>query len=282
MSATPATTAAAAAGWDCHAHVFGPYARYPLAAERAYTPPEAPEAAYLAHLDALGLAHGVLVHPSAYGVDHELVSDTLAARPSLRGVLVAQPHTLPSLKGLRQKGVRALRYSARGGAASNFAGSANFEELEAMAADLADAGLHAELWTDRHILPGIADRIRALPVPVVIDHMAGFDATAGIDEPGFRCLLDLLAEGRVWVKLCAYRNLLAITDRSGWADVLTPFQQALQQANAAQLVWGSDWPYLNVKEPPRGDFLLRLMHDSVGDTEVAQGILVDNPGRLYG
>jgi len=288
MSTQPAdrtatdASASANAGWDCHAHVFGPYDRYPLAAERGYTPPEASLPDYLAHLASPGLGHGVLVHPSAYGVDHALVLDTLARQPTLRGVLVAQPHTLPSLQGLREKGVRALRYSARGGAASNFAGSATFDELETMAPALADAGLHAELWTDRHILPGIADRIRALPVPVVIDHMAGFDATAGIDEPGFRCLLDLLAEGRVWVKLCAYRNLLAITDRSGWAEVLAPFQQALQQANAAQLVWGSDWPYLNVKEPPQGGWLLRLLHDSVGDMAIERGILQDNPVRLYG
>jgi predicted TIM-barrel fold metal-dependent hydrolase len=276
----------ASGGWDCHAHVFGPYDRYPLAEGRAYTPPEAPPDAYLAHLDALGLARGVLVHPSAYGLDHRRVLDILAARPQLRGVLVSppagQPGALPSLAGLRERGVRALRYSARGGAASNFAGSAAFEELEAMAGALADAGLHAELWTDRHILPGIADRIRALPVPVVIDHMAGFDVAAGIDEPGFRCLLDLLAEGRAWVKLCAYRNLLALPDRGRWAEALAPYQQALQRAHPEHLVWGSDWPYLNVKEPPSGDFLLRLLHASVGDAAIARTILRDNPARLYG
>ena len=268
-------------GWDCHAHVFGPYDRYPLAEGRAYTPPEAPQDAYLTHLHSLDLGHGVLVHPSAYGVDHALVLDTLAARPQLRGVLVARPGALPSLRGLRDRGVRALRYSAKGGAA-NFAGSADFDDLQAMAGDLADAGLHAELWTDRQVLPSIADKLRALPVPVVIDHMAGFDAAAGIDEPGFRCLLDLLAEGRVWLKLCAYRNLLSITDRSRWAEVLTPFQQALQQAAPQHLVWGSDWPYLNVKEPPSGAFLLQLLHDAVGDEAIARGILVDNPARLYG
>ena len=37
-------------GWDCHAHLFGPYDRYPLAADRSYTPPEATAAQYLALL----------------------------------------------------------------------------------------------------------------------------------------------------------------------------------------------------------------------------------------
>ena len=58
-----------------------------------------------------------------------------------------------------------------------------------LAADLADAGLHAELWTDCKVLPDIAARLRTLPIEVVIDHMGGFDVSAGIDEPGFRCLL---------------------------------------------------------------------------------------------
>ena len=54
-------------GWDCHAHLFGPYRRYPLAAERSYTPPEADIDAYLAQLAGLGLGHGVLVQPRSVG-----------------------------------------------------------------------------------------------------------------------------------------------------------------------------------------------------------------------
>ena len=70
--------------WDCHAHLFGPYERFPLAPERSYTPPEAIEPQYLALLRRLGLDHGVLVHPSACGDDHSLLLHALAAQPSLR------------------------------------------------------------------------------------------------------------------------------------------------------------------------------------------------------
>ena len=34
----------------------------------------------------------------------------------------------------------------------------------------------------------------------------GFRLRGGVDDDGFRALLSLLASGRVWVKLCAYRN----------------------------------------------------------------------------
>ena len=79
-------------GWDCHAHLFGPYDRYPLAADRSYTPPEAVEAHYLALLSRLGLSHGVLVHPSAYGDDFSLLFDALAAHRRLRGVILSLIH----------------------------------------------------------------------------------------------------------------------------------------------------------------------------------------------
>lgn len=270
-----------ASGWDCHAHLFGPYDQYPLAAERSYTPPEALEQQYLDLLARLGLGHGVLVHPSAYGADHRLVLAALAARPQLRGVLVAQPHTLPTLAGLHARGVRALRYSHRGGATANFAGSASFTDLQQMAPALADAGLHAELWTDCKSLPAIADAIRALPVPVVIDHMGMFDVAAGPAEPGFATLCALLQEGRAWVKLCAYRNLLALPARADW-EAGRAFQQALQQANPDQLVWGSDWPHLNVRNPPDTAGLLQLCKDWAGSAAQADKLLVVNPQRLYG
>ncbi|WP_137918696.1 amidohydrolase family protein [Hydrogenophaga sp. 2FB] len=267
--------------WDCHAHLFGPYADYPLAAERTYTPPEALERQYAALLERLGMAHGVLVHPSAYGTDYRRVLAALAARPQWRGVLVAQANTALNLKDLRSKGVRALRYSHRGGAAANFAGSASLDDLIAMAPALADAGLHAELWTDRQVLPAIADTLRSLPVPVVLDHMAGFDVNSGIDEPGFATLLRLLSEGHVWVKLCAYRNLLSLP-MPQWQEAGRVFHQALIQAHADQLVWGSDWPHLNVKPAPDAADLLALFKDWTGDASVVDRILGENPARLYG
>lgn len=264
-------------GWDCHAHLFGPYAKYPLAADRSYTPPEALEDQLQAMLASLGLSHGVLVHPSAYGENYARVLDALAAHPNLRGVLVAQANTSLELGGLRERGVRALRYSHRGGAAANFAGSATIEDLQQMTTRLADAGLHAELWTDCSVLPDIAPVLRATPFPVVIDHMGGFDVAAGVDAPGFRCLLDLLAEGHIWVKLSVYRNLLKEPSLEGGR----PFHQAMLEANAEQLVWGSDWPHLRIDPWPDTVSLLDLMKAWTPEQRLLDAILLDNPRRLY-
>jgi predicted TIM-barrel fold metal-dependent hydrolase len=264
-------------GWDCHAHLFGPYERFPLAADRSYTPPEAIEPQYLALLARLGLKHGVLVHPSAYGDDHSLLLHALEARPELRGVVVVRPGNPLPLSGLRQRGVRAARFSHRSGAGANFAGSASLDDLRILAPALADAGLHAELWTDCRALVDIADELQRLPVPVVIDHMGGFDAKAGVDTPGFRALLRLLESGKAWVKLCAYRNLLNEPD---W-EVGRAFQQQMVAANPQRLLWGSDWPYLRVTPAPDPVQLLDMFMDWAGSDEVVRQVLTENPQRLY-
>ncbi|MEO8153236.1 MAG: amidohydrolase family protein [Rhizobacter sp.] len=266
----------AVTGWDCHAHLFGPYDRYPLAPNPSYEPGEATQPQYLAMLQRLGLSHAVLVHPSAYADDHSLLLDALAAQPQWRGVIVARPGQFASFEGLRGKGVRGARFSHRSG--GNFAGSASFADLLEFAPRLADAGLHAELWTDCRALPHIATDLQRLPLPVVIDHMGGFDWRAGVDEPGFRTLLSLLESGKVWVKLCAYRNTLDAPS----AEAARPFHDKMLEANPSQLVWGSDWPHLRVNPAPDAAGLLdRVTAWSAGKAGVQQ-VLVDNPTRLYG
>src|ERR1041384_6861470 len=75
---------------DTHAHVFGPAARFPYAADRSYTPPDAPVEKYLAMLDTLGFARGVLVQGSAHGRDNRAMLNALRLHPKrLRGVTVA-------------------------------------------------------------------------------------------------------------------------------------------------------------------------------------------------
>lgn len=265
-------------GWDCHAHLFGPYDRYPLAADRSYTPPEAVASAYQALLGELDLAHGVLVHPSAYGDDFSLLFDALAAHRNLRGVIVVRANTPPSLQRMRDRGVRAARFSHRSGAGANFAGSACFDDLVALAPSLAAAGLHAELWTDCKALPEIADRLRHLPVQVVIDHMGGFDVNAGIDDPGFRLLLSLVESDAAWVKLCAYRNLLTATD----FELGEPFHRALLRANPERLLWGSDWPHLRVTPRPDAVALLGVFKRWTASETWVEQILARNPSALYG
>ncbi len=60
---------------------------FPYAADRSYTPPDAPLAKYLGMLDTLGFDRGVLVQGSAHGRDNAAMLDALEREPKrLRGV----------------------------------------------------------------------------------------------------------------------------------------------------------------------------------------------------
>ena len=140
-------------GWDCHAHLFGPYVQFPLAGQRSYTPPEATRGQYLAMLERLGLSHGVLVHPSAYGDDFSLLFDALAAQPQLRGVVVTRDATVAQMKAWRAHGVRGARFSHRSGPGANFAGSALLDDLLRLA-DFDPQGAFAAVGSQQTSLAG--------------------------------------------------------------------------------------------------------------------------------
>ena len=270
---TPATTGA----WDCHAHVFGPYEHYPLAANRTYTPPEALTQNYLSLLDQMGIEHGVLVHPSAYGDDYRLLFEAVQSSDRLRGVIVANAKNSLNFSALHDQGIRAARFSHRSGAGNNFVGSATLDDFQSLQSTLANANLHAEVWTDCVALQDIETILMASPVPIVIDHMGGFNPQNGINDVGFQKLLRLLDTGHVWIKLCAYRNLLNEAD---WA-IGQPFMKAMIQQNPDRLVWGSDWPHLRVVPTPHTPDLLNLMKQWCQDKQVIQKILKTNPAALY-
>ena len=127
------------------------------------------------------------------------------------------------------------------------------------------------------MLPEIAERLRRMPVPIVIDHMGGFDVQSGIEDRGFQCLLSLLATGRVWVKLCAYRNLLQAPD----FELGKPFHDALLRANPQRLLWGSDWPHLRVTPAPDAGTLLDTFKRWTASDELVAQVLEVNPAALY-
>lgn len=98
-----------------------------------------------------------------------------------------------------------------------------------------------------------------------------------MDAPGFVALCELLQGDRIWVKLTAYRNLRDASDPNTGA----PFQQRLCAVNPNQLVWGSDWPHLNLQPVPDTAALLAQFRLWCADAALERRILMDNPQRLY-
>jgi 2-pyrone-4,6-dicarboxylate lactonase len=267
---------------DTHAHVFGPAAQFPYADDRSYTPPDAPIEKYLAMLDTVGFARGVLVQGSAHGRDNAAMLDALARHPDrLRGVAVADADTAPAqLRRWNAAGVRGLRFNHffRDGAL-HYRGGVPLEAAKALAPVMADLGWHLQLWIDVKDLPDTIPVLKAIGRPVVIDHMGRTDARAGTATPGFQSLLRLVGDGGCWVKVSgAHRLSQSAPD---YPDA-RPFHEALVRANPERLVWGSDWPHPRIEgEMPDAGRLFELFGQWTPDEMTRRRILVDNPARLY-
>jgi predicted TIM-barrel fold metal-dependent hydrolase len=268
---------------DTHAHVFGPAAQFPYAADRSYTPPDAPLAKYLGMLDTVGFVRGVLVQGSAHGRDNAAMLDALTRTPDrLRGVAVADAGVAPAELGRwHAAGVRGLRFNHffRGGAL-HYRGGVPLDVARAHAPLMAELGWHLQLWIDVKDLPDTIPTLEALGLPVVIDHMGRTDARAGIATPGFQSLLRLVGDGGCWVKVSGAHRLS--TRAPDYPDA-RPFHEALVRANPERLVWGSDWPHPRIEgEMPDAGCLFELFCAWTPDDAVRRRILVDNPAKLYG
>lgn len=267
---------------DCHCHVFGPYDRFPLAAERSYSPPEAPGQLYLDMLARLGVQRGVLVQASAHGLDNAAMLQALSTNPArLRGVaVVAADTSFQQLRALREQGVRGLRLSRllKKDGTPLYQNTVDISALDTLVAPMRELGIHAQLWITLDQLPQLAPVIRTAGIPFVIDHLGRSEPTAGVEDPYFRLMCELVAEGHLWVKLTPYRPS---RQGPGYEDV-RPLHEYLIRVNPQRLLWGSDWPHINLYEPPDAGRLLDLFFEWTPDASIRQAILVDNPAALYG
>jgi predicted TIM-barrel fold metal-dependent hydrolase len=263
--------------------VFGPAAQFPFAADRSYTPPDAPVAKYIAMLDTVGFARGVLVQGSAHGRDNTAMLDALARHPRrLRGVAVADATVTPAeLRRWHGIGVRGLRFNHffRGGSL-HYRGGAPLDAAKALGPMMAELGWHLQLWIDVKDLPDTIPLLRQIGLPVVVDHMGRTDATAGTGTPGFQSLLRCLGSGECWVKLSGAHR---VSQRAPDYEDARPFHEALVRANPERLVWGSDWPHPRMEgEMPDAGHLFELFHAWTPDEATRRRILVANPAKLYG
>lgn len=218
----PARYAVPLGAVDTHAHVIGVPPHHSFVPTRSYTPPEATAESYLAMLDATGMTYGVLVQVSVHGTDNRLLVETLRANPDrLRGIAVVAPDASDRLlRKLKEAGVVGLRLNVL------YGGGVGFDQLESYGALCRDLGWHLQFLVDARDLVPLAGRLGRLPVPFVVDHMGHFPTSRGLDDPGFRTLLSLVADG-AWVKLSgAYRDSV---EEPPYDDT-TSFARALHEA----------------------------------------------------
>jgi predicted TIM-barrel fold metal-dependent hydrolase len=272
---------------DVHNHIVGPQSKYPMAATRTYTPPEASVAQLRALRTQLGVARNVIVQPSFYGFDNSCLVDALKELgPSARGIAVVQQNVSDAeLKRLADAGVTGVRLNlATAGVRDP---KVAIDAVNAFAPRFVPLGWHLQINTGLPVVAAIAQTVADLKVPVVFDHMANLEAEKGMNQRGFGALVDLVKSRNTYVKLSAPYNL---SKRADWSDVV-PLAKALIAAGPDRMLWGTNWPHPG---NARGDIkeitpyqvvdnpaLLKIFAVEAPDAAMRKMILVDTPQRLY-
>jgi predicted TIM-barrel fold metal-dependent hydrolase len=263
---------------DTHAHIIGPYSRFPLSPRRGYTAPEAPVDMYRKMLATLGVERSVIVNVSAHGSDNSVTLDALQQLEGrARGIAILVPDISDAeVQKLVDGGMVGLRLStlSAGGYGTNF--------LDSAIARARDLGWLIQLHlrsTDELI--ALAPKLSVLDIDILIDHLGRPDCGAGVSAPGFQILLSLLRDSdNFWVKICSWYRLSA--SGAPYED-MRPFADALMAARPDRLVWGSNWPHPNFRYAmPNDGVLLDQFMNWAGDGRLRKMIFSDNPARLFG
>ncbi|WP_236844481.1 amidohydrolase [Bordetella sp. 15P40C-2] len=274
---------------DCHVHIIGDRARYPMVGDRHYTPDVACVSNLQQHMDALGLTRAVIVQPSVYGTDNSCMLDALhAMNGAARGVAVLDREAPDALlHAFDACGVRGLRLNLESSGSLDV--TRMREDLQAWAQRLQPLGWHLQVYASLGVIAQAAPVLAELSVPVVLDHFAGVLAGTSLEDANVQTVLRLISTGAAYVKLSAPYRI----DPSQTADeAVTALAAAFIASNPDRVLWASDWPHTN-REPGKSPHEVSA-YRRIGTQKLAQGIdswfadeairqrvLVSNAARLY-
>ena len=281
---TPVNFAVPAHACDCHTHIFGDY---PLFEGRSYTPEFALPNEMSALHRALHIERVVIVTPSIYGTDNASTLQGMKARgKSARGVAVIDDRTTElELDRMHAAGMRGIRLNLNN---SPLTTQTPRQRFEAAVRRMKSRGWHIQMFVGPTVISDIRDLVMASPVPVVFDHFGGANLAAGLAQPGFADLIDLVRSGHAYVKISISGPNIGLPFEGA-----APLAKALIAANAERVLWGTDWPHPNAASgrKPTEVSPLKAVDDGqvlnqlpvwAPDAATRHKILVDNPARLYG
>lgn len=263
---------------DAHCHVFGPANKFPYAADRSYTPPDAP-AENLRRLHAkLGVSRAVIVHASCHGTEMAVTLDAIASsQDRYRGVACVEDGvTDDELGRLHDGGIRGIRFNF----VKHLGGVPDLGVFYRLLARIKPLGWHVVLHFDAEDIVSQSELLGRIDVPFIIDHMGRVKAADGLQQLPFQSLLALYRKNPLaWIKVCGAERVSS--GKRPFLDAV-PFAQILIEEDASRILWGTDWPHPNIsKDMPNDGELVNLFAKICPDPDVQRRILVDNPTRMY-
>lgn len=217
---------------DTHAHVFR--RDLPMAPGGLHVPTHDFDIdAYLAELDAHGVAFASLAAPSFYGTCNDYLLAAIGGRRRLRGSVIVDPTIDPYvLRAMDEDGATGVRLSYRG--MKELPDLTSWENRRFFQR-LADLDWHAHLHIEGQRLPDVLPALQATPVKLVIDHFGRPDPARGEACAGFQAMLRAIDNGRTWVKLSGGFRIAC--------DPAPLAKRLMEIAGPSRLVWGSDCPW---------------------------------------
>lgn len=258
---------------DCHMHLFDD--RVPPVPNAKLRPPNASLADYRQLQERLGVHRMVIVTPSTYGFNNQVLMDgLLASNGNARGVAVIEPTISDDdLQKMHAAGVRGVRINL------SF-GGAGIEYLEPLAARVNELGWHVQFVSPGNALPSLEARLRKLPGNLVIDHLGEVEQPGGLHSEPFKVLQRLLDTDKTWIKLSGAYISSAVGAPS-YGDYGQLAKRLVSQ-RPDRFVWGSDWPHVTEKGAKPDDALLAdLLLEWIPSESVRNQILLLNPSKLY-
>lgn len=265
---------------DCHFHIYGDPAKYPLAPTARNTMHDATLEAMQKLHQALGIERGVICGTTANGTDYAMIMDALKLLgPNYKASAhhsVLDERSDSYLAQMDKAGIRGVRF--------------NFLKMLGRMPDPAqvkhsidrarEIGWYLKIQPDYHEpLESFAPFETIADTQIIIDHFARIPADQSKTGPVMDKVLELLKRGNFWVLLSnGYKQS---REDYPWNDLL-PAARTLIEAAPDRLIWASDWPHTFHEVPPPNDGdLYNAFHRWTSETE-RQRILVDNPAALFG
>ncbi|MFD9434672.1 amidohydrolase family protein [Streptomyces sp. NPDC060002] len=262
---------------DAHCHVLGPADVFPYAPDRTFTPRDAPKEQVRSLHTHLGLTRAVIVQSSCHGHDHSVLLDALRSGDGrLRGVaLIGEATARGEVEELHRAGVRAFRLNFL----PHLRTPPTRAEIDAVLERVDGLDWAVQLHVRGEEIAALEGLVRALPGRTVIDHIGRVDLADGHDGPALRSLRALLDSGRVWVKVSGVDRI----SRQGppYADAVALAASLVAYA-PERVVWGTDYPHVNIaSDAPDDGLLVDLVESIAPDPAHLQRLMVDNPADLF-
>jgi predicted TIM-barrel fold metal-dependent hydrolase len=236
----------------------------------------------LEYMDEHQVERAALVQPMYPGEDNSYIADCAAAQPDrFTAVCVVDPRSPGADERLeywvRERGCKGLRLRPRFPPEGAVFGDPATYPLWERARSL---NVVVSLLANPEHIPAIGVLAqRFADVPIVIDHMAHPDVTAGANSPSFQRLLDLAKYPQVFVKVSGHYYYSR--QPYPYADCHDLFRALYDCFGPSRLIWGSDFPHVLLKSGYRRCLVMHQRAFPFLSTSDLDSIMGGNAARLY-